>query len=77
MRSVLHTLGGSGGGTFGLIIVLDLLKNENNGGFDNILKHNNNTVHLTTLLGSNYGLTCLLTLFKLIIRQTFWHELFS
>lgn len=43
MRSELRTLGGSGGGTFGLIIVLDLLKNENNGGFDNILKHNNNS----------------------------------
>lgn len=45
MHSVLRTLGGSGGGTFGLIIVLDLLKNENNGRFDNILKHSNNTVY--------------------------------
>lgn len=42
MHSVLHTLGGSGGGTFGLIIVLDLLKNENNVGFiiySNTQKH--------------------------------------
>lgn len=45
MTPVIRTLGGSGGGTFGLIIVLDLLKNENNGGFDNILNHNNNTVY--------------------------------
>lgn len=36
MRSVARTLGGSGGGTFGLIIVLDLLKSKKT---QDLMKH--------------------------------------